>query len=315
MSGPFPGNAMPMLKLPPWFGGQFGVPGSTTPEGLRSAPQGLVYYVDGSHADANDNNDGTDPDAPLATIQQAITLNNATITWANTPPYAGFNWIVISPGAYAENLTPPYYCRVIGLGLATGNTTDICVDVHPAAGSALAGTGLAAHWYNIRFTTDTAVPVIDMGVMNSCIFEKCAITDGNPGLATVGIDTTDANSSWIIDCKFTGNTNPLTLGIRSTGDFFSCRVARCEIAAVTTGIDLSGAALCGNCVIEENKIWGGGAVLLGTGIDDSVVGDSFCVNNFISATDAISHVDGANMCIANHVLNAGVGAVETAGTS
>jgi hypothetical protein len=304
---------LPQLKLPPWFGGQMGVPGSTTPLGFRQAPQGLVYYVDGSHPHALDANDGTDPNAPKATIQAAITASNATIDWAATPPYEGMNHIIVAPGEYAENLTPPYYCRVIGLGLATGNTTDICVDVHPAAGSALAGTGLAAHFINIRFTADTAVPVIDFGVMNSCIFEGCAITDGNPGLATVGIDTTDANSSWIVDCVFKGNTNPLTRGIRSTGDFYSCRVIGCEIVAVTTGIDLSGAALVGNAVIAHNTIWGGGGVLLGTGIDDSVVGDSLCVNTWITATDAINHADAA-MTIDNHVLNAGVGAIETAGT-
>jgi len=313
VQGPFSGTWPQTFKIPPMFGGQIGVPGSDTPQGVRLAPQGLVYYVDASHGRANDNNDGTDPDNPLATIQQAITLNNATITWANTPPYVGVNTIVISPGTYAENLTPPYYCRIIGLGLATGNTTDVCVDIHPASGSALAGTGLACHWYNIRFTTDTAAPVIDFGVMNSVIIEQCAITDGNPGLATVGIDTTSANSSWIINCVFKGNTNPLTRGIRSTGNFYSCRVIGNEICAVTTGIDLSGAALVGNAVIARNMIWGGGSVLLGTGIDDSVVGDSFCVGNWITATDAISHADAA-MTLDNHVQNAGVGAIETAGT-
>lgn len=306
-------NALPMLKLPPWFGGQMGVPGSDTPLGLRTAPQGLVYYVDPSHGNASDNNDGTNPNEPFETIQAAITANNATIDWAATPPYTGMNWIVIAPGVYAENLTPPYYCKVIGLGLATGNTTDICVDIHPASGSPLAGTGLAVHWLNVRFTCDTAVPVIDHGVMNSCIYESCAITDGNPGLATVGIDTTDANSSWIINCLFKGNTNPLTIGIRSTGDFYSCRVIGNEICAVTTGIDLSGAALCGNAVAFGNMIWGGGGVLLATGIDDSVVGDLLCVHNWITATDAISHADAA-MTIDNHVQNAGVGAIETAGT-
>ena len=303
----------PIEKLPPWFGGQVGVPGSSSPEGLRMAPQGLVYYVDGSHPDADDNNDGTDPRSPLATIQAAITANNATIDWAATPPYVGMNWIIVAPGEYAENLTPPFYCRVIGRGMALGTTTDICVDVHPAAGSPLAGTGLAAHFYNIRFTCDTAVPVLDFAVMNSCEFEICAITDGNPGLATIGIDTTDANSSWILNCVFKGNTNPLTIGIRSTGDFYSCRVIDNEICAVTTGIDLSGAALCGNAVAAGNLIWGGGAVLLGTGIDDSVVGDLLCAGNWITATDAINHAD-ANMTIDNHVINAGVGAIELVGT-
>jgi len=205
-------------------------------------------------------------------------------------------------------LTCPYYCRVVGLGMATGNTTDICVDVHPAAGSAMAGTGLGLHLYNMRFTTDTAVPVLDFDVMNSCVIEDCMITDGNPGLATNGITTTDANSSVIVGCRFTGNTNSLTNGIVSTGDFFACQVLGCQIMATTVGIDLSGAALCGNTLIAHNYVFAGTV-----GIDDSVVGTTMVVDNWINATDAISHGN-AQLTIANHVMNGAVGAVETTGT-
>jgi len=299
----------PQFKLPPWFGGQMGVPGSDTPLGFRMAPQGLVYYVDPSHGDASDNNDGTDPNQPKSTIQSAITASNATINWANTPPYKGFNTIIISPGQYDENLTPPYYCKVIGLGLATGNTTDICVNVEPTAGSALAGTGLAAHFYNIRFTCNTAAPVIDFGVMNSCVFENCAIVDGNPGLATVGIDCTDANSSVIVGCVITGNSNPHTIGIRSTGDFYSCRVLGCHINASTTGIHLSdGAGLCGNALIAHNYIHYPASGII------CANGGAFVIDNWIGASvDAISHTD-ANLTIANHIALAGAGAIELAGT-
>ena len=303
--------SLPMVKLPPFYGGQMGVPGSESPEGLRTTTQGLVYYVDGSHPDALDTNYGTSPDAPFATIQAAITASNATITWANTPPYVGQNWITVAPGVYAENLTPAYYCKIIGLGQANGG--DVCAHVLPATGSAMAGTGLGLHLYNIRFGTNTAVPILDFGVFNSCIVEQCMIVDDNPGLATVGIDMTGAGGSKIIDCNFAFNTNPMTRGIRSTGDFFDCQILRCMIKAVTTGIDLSGAALCGGSVAAQNMIWGGGQVLLGTGIDDSVVGDLLCVNNWITATDAISHADAA-MTIANHVINAGAGAIELVGT-
>jgi len=301
--------SLPQLKLPPWFGGQMGVLGSDTPLGFRTVPQGIVYYVDGSHSEANDNNDGTDPNAPKATIQAAITASNATINWAATPPYDGENWIVVSPGEYAENLTPPYYCRVVGRGVATGNTTDWCVDIHPAAGSALAGTGLAAHFYNIRFTADTAVPIVDMGVCNSCIFEKCMFTDGNPGLATVGLDMTDANSTWVIGCKVTGNSNAVTIGIRSTGDFFSSRIIGCQIEAVTTGIHLSdGAGLCGNALIAHNYIHKPvNGIICATAAP-------FVVENWIAASvDAISHPD-ADMTLTNHVSVGGVGAIELAGT-
>ena len=300
---------LPQIKLPQWFGGQMGVPGSDTPLGLRTLPQGIVYYVDGSHPNALDANDGTDPNAPKATIQSAITDNNATIDWAATPPYEGVNVIVVSPGTYAENLTPPYYCLVVGAGIATGNMTDFCVNVEPATGSALAGTGLAAHFKNIRFTANTAVPVVDFDVCNSVIFENCMITDGNPGLATVGIDMTDAGGSWFIGCKFTGNTNPLTIGLRSTGDFFSCRVVGCQIQAVTTGIHLSdGAGLTGNALIAHNYIYKPVNGII------TATGGPLVVGNWITASvDAISHTD-ADMTIDNHVSVGGAGAIELAGT-
>jgi hypothetical protein len=269
----------------------------------------INYYVDQMNPNADDNNDGTDPEAPFETIQAAITAHNATIDWAATPQPMNNIWI--APGAYAENLTPPYYCRMIGLGVANGG--DIQARVEPAAGSALAGTGLGLHLYNIRFTVNTAAPVLDFGVMNSCIIQNCNINDGNPGLATVGIDTTDAGGSQIIGCNFSFNTNPITTGIRSTGDFFDCVIAHCTIKAVTTGIDLSGAALCGGSVAYRNMIWSGGGALLTTGINDSVVGDLFCAGNWIVAVDAINHAD-ANMTIDNHVNDNGVGAIELVGT-
>jgi len=178
----------------------------------------------------------------------------------------------------------------------------------------MAGTGLGMHLYNIRFTVNTAVPVLDFGVMNSCVIADCMIVDGNPGLATVGLDTTDAGGSKIVNCNFAYTASPMPIGIRSTGDFFDCLISGCYIKAGTTGIDMSGAALLGGAVAERNKIWNGGSgALLATGIDDSVVGDLFCVGNWVVAVDAISHAD-ANMTIDNHVNNNGVGAIELVGT-
>ena len=302
-------SGSPLVRVPPVYPGQFGIAGSDNSLGLRIESQGFVWYVDGSHPIASDSSDGTNPNEPLATIQAAITKNNATIDWAATPPYFGMNTIIVAPGEYPENLTVPFYCRVIGGGMATGNSTDICVDVHPVAGSAMAGTGLALYVFNVRFTTDTAHPILDFGVMNSCVFEQCMITDGNPGLATVGIDTTDANSSWILNCKFTGNSNPVDIAIRSTGDFYSCLVEGCQISAITTGIHLSdGAGLCGEALIKNNVI--------GYPVNGIICanGGARLVENWISASvDAIAHPD-ANLTTSNHVTVAGAGAIELAGT-
>lgn len=271
----------------------------------------LNYFVNGNHPNASDNNDGTDPEAPFATIQAAITASNALIDWALTPPYDDFNTIWVAPGVYAENLTPVYYARIIGTGLATGG--DVCVNVEPATGSPLAGTGLAMYLYNIRFTANTAVPVLDFGVCNSCVIDSCMVVDGNPGLATVLIDMTSAGGTKIVNCNLTYTSSAPPIGIRSTGNFFDCQISGCKIAAATTGIDLSTGGLFGNSIISHNYIYNGTTGTLATGIDDSTTGHTLVVDNWITAVDAISHAN-ASMTIANHVINGGVGAVELTGT-
>jgi len=298
---------MPLDRLSPFYPGLMGVDGSDVPRGIRSAAQGVVYFVDASHPDASDAHDGTDPEHPLATIQEGIDKNNATIDWAVVPPYKGQNWIVIAPGVYDENLTPAYYCKMIGRGVARGD--DCAAHVSPTAGSAMAGTGIALHLINMRFSANTAVPVLDFETFNSCVVEDCMITDHNAGLATIGLDMTSAGGSAILRSRFNYNTNPLTIGIRSTGAFYDCKVIGCEIHAVTTGIDLSAAGLCANALIAHNYI-----ARPVTGINDGV-GDTLVVDNWITAsTAAITHAAAGTMCIANHVINNVAGAVELAAT-
>lgn len=61
-----------LTRLKPFYPGQWGVRGSDAKLGLRLNPTGAVFYVDVNHGNANDSNDGTDPDAPLRTITQAL---------------------------------------------------------------------------------------------------------------------------------------------------------------------------------------------------------------------------------------------------
>lgn len=63
---------LPLVRLNPFYPGQFGIPGSDNSLGLRQVPQSKVLYVDYDNPGANDNNDGTDPNYPLATIQEAV---------------------------------------------------------------------------------------------------------------------------------------------------------------------------------------------------------------------------------------------------
>jgi hypothetical protein len=63
---------LPLTRLPPLYPGQFGVPNTGADTGLRHSCEGTVFYVDPNHSDANDSRDGTEPDAPLATVAAAI---------------------------------------------------------------------------------------------------------------------------------------------------------------------------------------------------------------------------------------------------
>jgi len=305
------GMGYPLWKLPPWFGGQIGIQGSTNELGFRMEPQGMVYYVDPTHPWASDTNPGTDPNAPKVTIQSAITANNATLQWVTPPPYSGVNMIVISPGEYAENLTPPYYCKVLGLGNAQGG--DWSVHVNPAAGSAVTGTGNYTWWENIRLDANTAVPVMDLNVANSMVVSNCAILSGNGGLATYGIDIQSAGGSRFINNHF-GHTAAqfAAAAIRSTGNFFDCVIRGNRMNADLMGIDLSAAALVGNTIIDHNYICGGA-----DGIN--CVAGVLVVDNFITATNAapaaIIHPAEATMCIANHTISNGVALISAAGTT
>jgi len=272
---------------------------------------GIVYYVDKTHPDASDNNDGTNPLAPKETIASAIAANNATIDWAvfgGTKPY---NYIYVGVGAYAEALVSlPHYCHVIGTGILG---TDGATEIHPAAGAALAGTQINGRWSNIWFETETAVPVIDFATCNNVLIEGCAIVKGIAGLATVGIQTDNASHLQVVNSIFCSGVADIGIGLQFLGGankYAHCvRIVGNTIYAVTTGIDIPNNCTASGALIAQNII-----ARPTTGISD-LNGGSWVVDNWISAgTDAINHAASATHCIANHVLDNAVGAVEAAGT-
>jgi len=63
----------PLVRWPTLFPGQFGVPGTDSDRGLRQDSNGVIFWVDPNHVDANDNRDGTNPDSPFATVGAALT--------------------------------------------------------------------------------------------------------------------------------------------------------------------------------------------------------------------------------------------------
>jgi len=62
-----------LQRLKPWYPSQYGVPGTDLTTGLRRYPDSKVLYVDPNATGVTDQRDGTDPDAPLATVAAAIT--------------------------------------------------------------------------------------------------------------------------------------------------------------------------------------------------------------------------------------------------
>jgi len=304
---------VPQIFDPTRYPGQMGVVGAEVDEGLRTASRSVVYHVDRTNPRANDSNDGTDPKEPKLTIQSAITAHNARINWGDA--FGGLlphSTILVGPGVYAENLTPAYYCRIIGLGILG---TDSATEIHPATGSALAGTGLSLYLSNLWFEAETAVPVIDFGVCNNVVIEDCAVMMGIAGLATMGIQTDNASHSQFRRILFGSGVANLPIGMQHLGGankfLHQCLIEDNRIFAATTGIDIPANCTASGSVIKSNVIVGRPV----TGISD-LNGGTYCIDNWVTASvDAINHANLATNCIANHVLDAAVGAVEAAGTT
>lgn len=108
-------NAIPEMRLPPIFPGQMGVPFSDVPLGIRTLPRSITLYVDHGHPNANDSNDGTNPDAPMDTVQAAVTrLNNNIFGQTyNTIIVRRMGAESVQTGVYG---VAPSSVRIIGVG-------------------------------------------------------------------------------------------------------------------------------------------------------------------------------------------------------
>ena len=124
--------------MQPWYPGQMGVDGSDVPLGMRWGTTAITMWVDPDHADAGDAHDGTDPEHPLETIQQAITTLTAHQTALNVSLSGSV--IVLGGMAYTETViipaAAPNYCTIVGAGpgmhrptWASGAAAEDCLTV------------------------------------------------------------------------------------------------------------------------------------------------------------------------------------------
>ncbi len=153
---------LPQVRLQPWYPGQLGVSGSDVPRGLRWAPEGIVLYVDENHNGATADNDGTDPENPINSIQTAITRLTAFAT-AMATSLEGSVIVVAGEATIAEsviiNPTAPANCKIVGVGSG--------IDQPSWTAAAAAGTALTLRqsgWTveGFRFETGAAGTAIQL---------------------------------------------------------------------------------------------------------------------------------------------------------
>lgn len=107
-----------VLRQQPFYPGQMGVPGSDISRGIRYQPRGVTLYVDSGHNNATAVGDGTDPENPLTTIEQAITN---LVNWYADGEEVDYSTIVVS-GAVTEAIsitdytTHPGHVTIAGIG-------------------------------------------------------------------------------------------------------------------------------------------------------------------------------------------------------
>lgn len=126
-------------RLNPLYPPQWGVNGSDIPLGIRSEPDALTLFVSTVHPLRNNSNDGTDPNAPCATVQGAINQLIAHQT-ALGVSLAGSQIIVSAGSALQENAiipsTAPKNCAILGM-VAGGGGMSPTWSAATGAGTAL----------------------------------------------------------------------------------------------------------------------------------------------------------------------------------
>lgn len=224
---------LPQVRLAPWYPGQFGVPGSDVPRGLRWNSSGVVFYVDSNHPNATTTADGTDPENPLSTIAAAV-ARLATFH-ALSSVSAEHSVIVIAPGTYSENIAIdgtnyPDYCTFLGGGNGK----------YPVIWTAAAGDCLTIDAYGwlidgihfqpaddgagVKLTRDAGFGA-EGTVIQNCFFNGLWGT----GLYGVEFEGAPANVS-ILNCRFAefGADMPaITVTDTSTADVYQMHIMGC----------------------------------------------------------------------------------------
>jgi len=286
-------------------------------QGIPQHVIGKQYYVSANDGVDAGSRDYTNPNYPAATIQAAITRSNATIDWGATPKK--YNVIWVEPGVYAENLTPAYYCWIVGLGI---RGTDTAAEIHPATGSVFTGTFLGTILASLRMEVDEASkPILDLGICNNSRIVGSEFAIGAAVASVAAIDTENCTHLVVEDCDFTsGMTNNMAYCAyhRGGADKFAhnVRYLNNRMFAATCGIYVASNCTASQMIAQKNTIIvdGAGIGIDGYGGGGDTGGAMLAIENDIivaGAGDAI-HGLAAGKKLRNHTLVNGSYALETA---
>lgn len=174
------GMDQPLTRLYPFYPGQWGIPGSDNPLGIRTVPQGIVYYVNSTAPTANDDNDGTDPAHPLETLAEAYDKcvsgqNDVIVLVGQAPSYP-----VTEAFTWAKN-----YTHLVGI------SADI-----PGVGQ------------RVRVVAGSDVDLTTVMTLNAdgCKFQNIQFYNGNDANADSGAVLVAGGRNYFDNCFFAGMT-------------------------------------------------------------------------------------------------------------
>lgn len=233
---------IPITKHLPFYPGQWGIPESDSPLGIRTHPDANVLYVDSGHPAADDANDGTDPQHPKETVQAAV---NSTLL-------VDYSWIVISGSVTESVITGDYddfasYVTLIGNGNGryspfwqSDAVDEPCLDLG-VVGWKLKnlrfGGPTQAACVELHHTDVTGNDIAIRTIIEDCYFD--GLTVGRYGIWSHG-----CYDVWVVNCTFSlfhnavgggaiplwANTTPLAIPYRN--HIVNCKFYDCDNGAV-----------------------------------------------------------------------------------
>lgn len=264
-----------------------------------------VYYVDSDHAnalDADDGEHGNTRELPFASVEYAITRNNAAFALDSDPQRTMF----IHSKTYTESLTAfPKNCTVIGVG---GKVRIMGYHSFSHAQN--------SRWHNVQFKSNEAsTPIISAtGNCHGLEFHEC-VFDSSGTISECLLFAGNSSDIKIDNCRIgyeTSSANSPDIAIRFSGVAAQrCEITNNRIYSTGIGIQIDATMVSGNfLLIKDNVIAcapGSADAQMAIGIYDKTSSPrgGLYVHNFISAVDALKF-DAVNnksqwICINNYV--------------